>query len=243
MSSRFAAAVTLAVASALGLALLLRSLLRLADGGIHRPDQAVTFGVLAVGVLLLGWYLATAVAAAVCLTARAAGHVWSAGERRLSGLGAPVARRLLLATGSVAVAAATALSPATAAPPEPAVVAGHVATLGDDLGWGATEDEQPAEPEQGSAEERTASEDPPEPGLPVETTSSSTDDQTYTVVADDSLWTIAARHLPPDSTDAEVAASWPDWYAQNRDVIGDDPGLIHPGQVLTAPDHDTEEEA
>lgn len=52
----------------------------------------------------------------------------------------------------------------------------------------------------------------------------------------DSLWTIAARHLGPDASDAQVAAAWPRWYEANRDVIGDDPNLIMPGIALTPPD-------
>lgn len=55
------------------------------------------------------------------------------------------------------------------------------------------------------------------------------------VTRGDSLWAIAARHLGPDATDAEVAREWPRWYAANRAVVGDDPNLLHPGQVLTAP--------
>jgi hypothetical protein len=58
---------------------------------------------------------------------------------------------------------------------------------------------------------------------------------TVTVLAGDSLWRIAAAHLPAGSSDADVASAWPLWYAANRDVVGPDPGLIHPGQVLTAP--------
>lgn len=58
---------------------------------------------------------------------------------------------------------------------------------------------------------------------------------TVTVLAGDSLWRIAAAHLPAGSSDADVASAWPLWYAANRDVVGSDPGLIHPGQVLTAP--------
>src|SRR5665648_274781 len=58
---------------------------------------------------------------------------------------------------------------------------------------------------------------------------------TVTVLAGDSLWRIAAAHLPVGSSDADVASAWPLWYAANRDVVGPDPGLIHPGQVLTAP--------
>ena len=52
----------------------------------------------------------------------------------------------------------------------------------------------------------------------------------------DSLWTIARRHLGPGATDVEVAAAWPHWYAANRAVIGPDPDVLLPGQVLRPPD-------
>jgi LysM domain len=52
----------------------------------------------------------------------------------------------------------------------------------------------------------------------------------------DSLWAIAARHLGPAASDAEIADAWPDWYAANRHVIGSDPDLLLPGQVLRAPE-------
>jgi hypothetical protein len=52
----------------------------------------------------------------------------------------------------------------------------------------------------------------------------------------DSLWSVAARHLGPAATDREVAAEWPRWYAANRAVIGPDPDLVLPGQVLRAPE-------
>jgi nucleoid-associated protein YgaU len=51
----------------------------------------------------------------------------------------------------------------------------------------------------------------------------------------DTLWQIAARQLGLGAGEAEVAAEWPRWYAANRFVIGDDPGLIIPGTVLQAP--------
>jgi nucleoid-associated protein YgaU len=51
----------------------------------------------------------------------------------------------------------------------------------------------------------------------------------------DSLWTIAARHLPAGHTAADVARAWPRWYAANRAEIGADPGRIRPGQVLQVP--------
>ncbi|NMR20807.1 LysM peptidoglycan-binding domain-containing protein [Cellulomonas fimi] len=60
-----------------------------------------------------------------------------------------------------------------------------------------------------------------------------------TVQPGDSLWSIAARHLPPDATDAQVAATWPQWYETNRQLIGADPDVIRPGAVLSPPAHDT----
>ncbi|WP_404388187.1 LysM peptidoglycan-binding domain-containing protein [Humibacillus xanthopallidus] len=58
---------------------------------------------------------------------------------------------------------------------------------------------------------------------------------TVTVRRGDSLWSIAERHLGAAATDAEVARTWPQWYAANREVIGDDPDLIHPGTQLVPP--------
>ncbi len=52
----------------------------------------------------------------------------------------------------------------------------------------------------------------------------------------DSLWSIAARHLGREPSDAEIADAWPRWYAANRTVIGSDPDLLLPGQVLTTPE-------
>lgn len=51
----------------------------------------------------------------------------------------------------------------------------------------------------------------------------------------DTLWSLAARHLGPGASDAEVARAWPQWYAANREAIGADPDLLLPGQVLLAP--------
>jgi nucleoid-associated protein YgaU len=50
-----------------------------------------------------------------------------------------------------------------------------------------------------------------------------------------SLWRIAAEHLPPHASDAQIAAAWPHWYAANRTTVGPDPGRLAPGQVLHAP--------
>lgn len=55
------------------------------------------------------------------------------------------------------------------------------------------------------------------------------------VLRGDTLWSIASRHLPPGSTDAQVAQAVQRWFAANAGVVGGDPDLILPGQVLRAP--------
>ncbi len=68
------------------------------------------------------------------------------------------------------------------------------------------------------------------------TSGASPTDRTEVVVQrGDTLWGLVAAHLGPDALDAEVAAAWPRWYAANRAVIGADPDLLLPGQVLQVP--------
>jgi len=57
----------------------------------------------------------------------------------------------------------------------------------------------------------------------------------YTVVRGDCLWTIAAHRLPPTASAAEVDRTWRAIYDANRTVIGPNPDLILPGQVLELP--------
>lgn len=51
----------------------------------------------------------------------------------------------------------------------------------------------------------------------------------------DTLWVIAARHLPAGATDADITVACQDWHAANRAVIGADPNLIFPAQRLAPP--------
>lgn len=51
----------------------------------------------------------------------------------------------------------------------------------------------------------------------------------------DTLWSIAARHLGPTVTAADIDAEYHRWFAANREVIGDDANLILPGQLLSPP--------
>lgn len=55
------------------------------------------------------------------------------------------------------------------------------------------------------------------------------------VAPGDTLWDLAAAHLPPGATDAQIATSWHAWYELNVTVIGSDPDLLQPGQLLQVP--------
>ena len=57
----------------------------------------------------------------------------------------------------------------------------------------------------------------------------------HVVERGESLWRIAADLLGPDASDADIARAWPLIYQANRATIGDDPGLILPGQELAIP--------
>ena len=56
-----------------------------------------------------------------------------------------------------------------------------------------------------------------------------------TVLAGDTLWDIASRHLGPAASDVDVALHWPRWYEANRSQIGESPHVLLPGQILKAP--------
>ncbi|MEU3468614.1 MULTISPECIES: LysM peptidoglycan-binding domain-containing protein [unclassified Streptomyces] len=78
----------------------------------------------------------------------------------------------------------------------------------------------PAEPSDHSAAHKAV----PVPPKPAPTAKK----RTYTVRPGDSLSAIARRELGDE-------ARWREVYAMNRGVIGTDPDVIHPGQVLTLP--------
>jgi len=217
--------------------------------GAGRVDVAVEAAVTAAGALVASWLAASALVTAACIGARVAGARWRAGERLVQRWAPAIVRKALV----VAVGASVGLglaSGASAASPEPTPSASSSVTV-EDLGWVAT---TPApEPSPTSAERSSvvpsasepASVDPspaaPVPATPVDNVATAppagapvpaTD---VVVVLGDSLWVIAARHLPPGATDAEIAAAWPRWYHANAATIGADPDVIRPGQVLVVP--------
>jgi LysM domain-containing protein len=61
----------------------------------------------------------------------------------------------------------------------------------------------------------------------------------YVVRRGDTLWDIAARHLGPGASAVDISRAWPAWYEANRVVIGSDPGVIRPGEMLWPPSAST----
>lgn len=79
----------------------------------------------------------------------------------------------------------------------------------------------------------------PLPDLPVSSPGPARPDRQdpprHVVATGDTLWAIAAAHLSADASNTAVDRAWRRWYAANRAVIGPDPDLITPGQLLLPP--------
>ena len=96
--------------------------------------------------------------------------------------------------------------------------------------------QKPGRTERPTGGSRVGVPDRPADGAPTRYTELRPTVPVRVVVRDgDSLWKLAARELGPAATAEAIAARWPDWYAANRHVIGNDPDLIYPGQVLRIP--------
>ncbi len=61
------------------------------------------------------------------------------------------------------------------------------------------------------------------------------DDQVVVVRRGDSLWSLARQRLGPEVSRTAIYHAVHDWYDLNESVIGPDPDLILPGQVLHVP--------
>lgn len=79
---------------------------------------------------------------------------------------------------------------------------------------------------------------PPATGLEGQSVPDSpVSERTYRVKPGDSLWAIACRDLSVESkpTEQQIDAHWREIYRLNGDLIGADPNLIYPGQILVLP--------
>ncbi len=195
------------------------------DAGAQATRQAVDVAAVAaltpVAWLLLGWLGAIAVVAGV---AAGPGPGAATARRLLARIAPRLVRRAIAALAGASLTAGVWAGPALAdpSPPQPA-------PAGSSYDWGPPAPSAAPTPTPLATAERIP---------PAHDTDAPPIGAVVTVRPGDSLWRIAARSLAAAGDavgDAAIAAAWPRWYDANRSLIGPDPGLIHPGQQLTAP--------
>jgi len=199
-------------------------------------DELVVLAASSFGVALALWLGSHLVIAAVCAIGAAVGRRWRAGERLVAAHGPGLVRRgLALAVGAsvglggVAIAAAE-----TGAPPD----LGWVPTAGL-LAPAATSEADTGKGSSGDDEADDGKADPTDPASSESASSESASTQPESprvleVEPGDSLWSLTEEFLDSPG-DSKVATAWPELYEANRDLIGADPDLIHPGQELVVP--------
>ena len=72
-------------------------------------------------------------------------------------------------------------------------------------------------------------------GRPLRLQQPSGEETEVTVRQGDSLWSLSAARLGPFASDVDIALDWPRIYHANRAVIGANPHLLRPGQILRIP--------
>jgi nucleoid-associated protein YgaU len=76
------------------------------------------------------------------------------------------------------------------------------------------------------------------PDRPLVTASGPRVPDSVVVRPGDTLWAISRARLGPQADLASIARDVGRWHDANRDVIGPDPDLIHPGHQLVPPSKD-----
>ena len=248
-----AAALSLTGAAALVVAALLALWVadQLGSTRLWRVESVVAVTVVTVGALACGWVAVSSLVAAACAGARAAGGGWRGGEAVVHRWAPGLVRRALAVALAAGVGLGTAVG-AHAASTVPVDLAPAVVTT--DLGWAPTADRLPASTDATVVPGSSPDASPTAAGgtvapvaAPLPTSAAPPDlahpappgahpaGRTVEVQPGDTLWAVAARSLGPGASDAAIAAEWPRWYGANASVIGPDPDLLQPGQVLVAP--------
>lgn len=225
-------------------------------------EGTLGLGLALVGLVVIGvWFLALALAIASELLRRTGR---STAARLVAAMTPALMRRLAVAVLGVNLLAVPAMAQAAPSGPDPsvAVSVGETRTGADQgplgalpsgrtaadaprttsSGTGTTTGTLSAETGTGAPADRPVSPAWEPVPLPVDGSlllrqgTRAEHRPTEVVVAPgDSLWSIVATRLGPMATAAEVAETWPAWFEANRRVIGDDPSLLRPGQLLQAP--------
>lgn len=152
---------------------------------------------------------------------------------------APSAKQLLLKTLASTALLTTAFSPAFAQASGVEIENLHWSTS-TATGSTSVSSQLSTSPTSAATNAKPVNITPPPPGrstiqaLANNETTAPTQSSQWTVSAGESLWKIAAKHL--QTTDiAKIDSYWRQIWQENRTLIGADPNLIIPGQVLTLP--------
>lgn len=209
------------------------------------PDDVVATVALAAGTLAGLALCAGCLLLLVGATARSLGRSWRWAERAARHLTPALLRRVLAvsvttglglaATGGTAVAEEVDVGWQVTSPADPAAdVPADVPTEGPVAEVPGAPTALPADAVRTGGAAPAAAVALSATAAPVAGTGATP--RTVVVRPGDCLWDIAATYLAPGGGDAEIATAWPLLYAANRDVIGPDPDLILPGQVLVLPE-------
>ncbi|WP_159797633.1 LysM peptidoglycan-binding domain-containing protein [Puerhibacterium puerhi] len=226
-----------------------------ATGPGSRTETWVELAMVAVGGVAACWVALGAALGLAVLVAAGLGVRWRAGEAAVRRLAPGLVRRLVRVGVGVGVGAGLVVAPTTATAAETHPGPGAPAPATVDLGWQPTAPDGPADPDAPVRAAPTDVEDPAaaapaeEPAAPSEPADvdvaaevrrdtahpGPAPDGSVVVHRGDTLWDIAARWLGGSPSDGEILAATVRWHEANRDVVGDDPDLVLPGQVLRPP--------
>ncbi|WP_077490058.1 LysM peptidoglycan-binding domain-containing protein [Sinomonas mesophila] len=187
-----------------------------------------------VGLVVVAWWLLAMALAVASALLHAAG---APGASRWAGAFAPAfMRRLALTTLGLSLVTAPAVHAATALP-DPTWQPAPVSRLAVEPAVPEPTAVEPAVPEPVVPEAAWIPEAPPPATGPLvrQPMRAAAVPGAVEVRPGDSLWSIVARQLGPGATDLDIAEAWPRWYAANASVIGTDPDLVRPGQLLVPP--------
>lgn len=203
-------------------------------------ESLSAFALMVLGLLVLGWWAVGLAAALTASVMARSGHTEAA--RRTARLSPAFMRRLvaaLLGANLLLSPAAHAASAPASAPIVAAKATGvPVPYWATDVGTRDTVAESAVNPRAtaGAPDPGWRAEKPAAPMDRVLGGSAPSDSGRDVVVTrGDSLWSIAARSLGGDATEAEIAREWPRWYGANRHTIGSDPDHLSVGSILIPP--------
>lgn len=198
---------------------------------LFHTDPLTASWLLAISALLV------ALVAVPLLRAALAGFIYAfaavTGRRHLRATAARVMPRVAHLIGGLVIGTAAVAAPAMAATD----ARNAIASIDLDRDAGAsradvvTDGTDPGTTGSRTAAASTTKAPAPEHRAVQEAPATEDTQSVYIVRTGDTLWDIAAEHMA-EPTNAEITEAWKAIWRANRAVIGDEPGLIHPGQQL-----------